>query len=576
MRDGRPGLRSFVRELRRRGVFRVAVLYVVVGFGIIEAADLLFPRLGLPEGAVQLVVGLAIVGLPVALTMAWAFELTPERKRPRPGAGVPEAERSEGEVSPGPPTPPPTPTDRERLLVLPFENISPDEENRYVADGLTDEIIAGLSRLRALGVISRTSSMRLKGTDKDVRTLGRELGVRYVLEGSVRKAGADLRITAQLVDAGTDQHVWAETYQGSVDEVFEIQQGVARSIARALRIELSPADERELARRRIDDPVAHESYLRARHEMWSFSREGVEKARRHILNAIDLVGDNELLLAALGHIHVWFLQTGTDLDSAHLHEAEACADAIFALDSNSRHGYRLRGLIEFQRGDLRAARPWLETSFEREPDDPDTLATLGYVNSLVGREDLALPLFERLLALDPLTPLNHAMPGFVAVLEGRFADAVAPYETFLRMDDGGPFSLMNWVWILGLNSRIDETEPTVATLRERYPDTPYTSTAASLFHALRGERERALAAISPALREAGRRNEMFARFLMECHALAGDVRAALAWLETDIDLGMANYPFLARIDPLIESLRGERRFESIMERVETEWRSFQD
>ena len=578
---GPPRVRSLVRELGRRRVFRVAVLYVHAGLAVLEAADLVFPRLDLPQWTVQLVLGLLIVGFPVAVVMAWELELGPEGVKvdPGPGPAAPERVRHAGTDHPvdsaGPSVARPD-TGRDRLLVLPFANISPEEENEYFSDGLTEEIIADLSRIRVLGVISRTSAMRLKGADKDVLTLGRELGVRYVLEGSVRKSGDDLRISAQLIDAQVDQHLWGATYEGTIAEVFKIQERVARAIASALRVKLSPPEERELARRRIDDPVAHESYLRARHELWSFTAERLERARLHVMNALEIVGENELLLATLGHIHVWFLQAGVDADAKHLEDADRCVEAIFRVAPDSRHGHRLRGFIEFQRGRLRSARPYLKKSLERDPDDPDALAMLGYLYCLAGREDAGLSLFERLLAIDPLTPLNHAMPGFVAVLEGRFAEAVEPYQTFLRMDDEGPFSMMNWVWVLGLNGRIDEAAPVVDRLRERYRDTPFTSTARSLFHGFRGERSAALDAISPALKGAARQTEMFSRFLAECHATAGDVDGALDWLEQAVEFGLANHPFLSRVDPLLENVRGAPRFQALMERVEAEWRAFQE
>jgi serine/threonine protein kinase len=464
--------------------------------------------------------------------------------------------------------------ERPGVVVLPFVNISPDPDDVYFSDGLTEEVIAHLSHIRALRVISRTSAMRLKGSDRDLLSIARRLGVRYVLEGSVRKSGGDVRISTRLVDAGDDRPLWAETYDGTVAEVFRIQERVAEAIAAALRIELSPSEERELGRRRIEDPVAFESYLRARHEMWSFSREGLEKARRHVLNALEILGDNELLLATLGQIHVWFLQTGVSPDPDHLDRADECVHAIFRTAPGSRHGHRLSGFVAFQRGDLAEARRHLQTSLEASPDDPDALATLGYLYCLAGREETGLELFERLLVIDPLTPLNHGMSGFVAVLQGRFADAVEPYRTFLRMDDDGPFSMMNWVWILGLNDRIDEAEPVVRRLRERYPETPFTSIGVSLFHGLRGEREAALDAVTPALRDAARHTEMFSRFLAQCHALAADTDGALDWLESAVELGLAHHPFLARIDPLLENVRGEPRFEALLERVETAWRAF--
>lgn len=457
--------------------------------------------------------------------------------------------------------------ERRGIVVLPIADISPDPDDEYFVDGLTEEVIAHLSRIRALRVISRTSAMRLKGTDRDLLSIARELGVRYALEGSVRKSGEDLRISVRLVDAGSDRHLWSDTYEGTVTELFGIQERVARAVAGALRIELSPVEERDLGRRRIGDPVAYESYLRARHEMWSFSREGLERARRHVLNALELVGEDELLLANLGQIHVWFLQAGAAPDPEHLARADACAEAIFRVAPDSRHGHRLAGFVHLQRGDLRSARFHLEAALEADPDDPDALATMGYLHCLAGRERTGLGCFERLLAIDPLTPLNHGMPGFAAVLEGRFADAVEPYRTFLRMEDDGPFSMMNWVWVLGLNGRVGEAAPVLRRMGEKHPGSPFTATARSLHHAFRGEGAAALEAITPDLREAARQTEMFSRFVAECHAAAGDVDGALDWLENAVDLGLAHHRFLARVDPLLENVRGEPRFREILERV---------
>lgn len=467
-------------------------------------------------------------------------------------------------------------TNRIGIVVLPFVNMSPDPDNEYFSDGLTEEVISQLSQIRALRVISRTSAMRLKGSDEDLRMISRRLGVRYVLEGSARKSGDDLRISTQLVDAGADQHMWAETYEGTVTEVLQIQQRVAEAVASALRIELSPGEQRELGRRGLEDPIALESYLRARHEMWSFSKEGLERARRHILNALDLVGDDELLLATLGQIHVWFLQTGVGPDPEHLDRASDCADAIFRIEPESRHGNRLRGFVEFQRGNLNGARSSLQISLKANPDDPDALATLGYIFCLAGREERGLAFFERLLAVDPLTPLNHAMPGFAAILQGRFSDAIEPYRTFLRMEEDGAFAMMNWVWVLALNRRIEEAAPTVRSLSAKYPGSPFASTAESLFHGFRGEPVAALEAISPALREAARHTEMFARFLAECLALGGDADGALDYLGQAVELGLAHHPFLSRIDPSFQDIRGEARFQELMERVEAKWRNFHE
>jgi Predicted integral membrane protein len=156
-------------------------------------------------------------------------------------------------------------------VVLPFANLSPDPDNAYFGDGLMEEVIADLSRVRALTVISRTSSVKLKETGWDLRRIGRELNVRYALEGSVRREGPALRITAQLIDVETDVHLWAEKYGGTVDDVFDLQERLSRQIVEALQITLSQPEDREIAERPIADLRAFEYYQRARQEYYRYT-----------------------------------------------------------------------------------------------------------------------------------------------------------------------------------------------------------------------------------------------------------------------------------------------------------------
>ena len=210
------------------------------------------------------------------------------------------------------------------IAVLPFTNMSPDPENEYFSDGLTEEIIADLSKIRALRVISRTSIMQLKGTKKDLKTIGRELNVRYLLEGSVRKAGNSLRITAQLIDAADDVHVWAEKYSGSLEDVFDIQERVSRAIVKALHVTLSPDEDRRVAERPIEDVRAYECYLRARHEMWRFTQEGLDRALALLRQGLEIVGDNALLYGTLGAAYWQHINAGVGPVEHYLHKAEEC------------------------------------------------------------------------------------------------------------------------------------------------------------------------------------------------------------------------------------------------------------
>ncbi len=241
------------------------------------------------------------------------------------------------------------------IAVLPFTNMSPDPENEYFSDGLTDEIIADLAKIRALRVISRTSIMRLKGTDKDLRTIGRELNVRYLLEGSVRKSGNSLRITAQLIDAADDVHLWAEKYSGSLEDVFDIQERVSRAIVRALHVTLSPDEDRRVAERPIQDVRAYECYLRARQEIYRLTETSLSRAEQLLRQGLELIGENELLHAALGDTLFQLYNVGIRLEEGCLREAEQHAARALDLNPRTSHGRVLKGLIAYKRADLGSA-----------------------------------------------------------------------------------------------------------------------------------------------------------------------------------------------------------------------------
>jgi non-specific serine/threonine protein kinase len=461
------------------------------------------------------------------------------------------------------------------IAVLPFINVSAEPGNDYFADGLTDDVIADLSRIRALRVISRTSSMALKGTQKDVRTIGRELGVRYVVEGSVRRAGTQLRISARLIDAGTDEHVWADKYEGAAEEVFAIQERLARTIVEALRVRLSADEQQRLGRRPITNLHAYECYLRARYEAFRWRRDAIDHAIQLLHNGLAIVGENVELYAALGRAHLQYREAGLDFSERPIADAERRSQQLSAMAPESAEALQLRGWISYSRGRIQDAVRELKAAHHIEPGNPDTLALLGNCYLLSGQPAAARPLIDQLVAIDPLTPLTRCMPGYASLIEGDFAAAIEPYRQMFDMDRGNPMARLFYVWVLALNARGEEIESLAETIPLEVRETMPARLTSFFAHALAGDRDKAMAMLTPEINAAANANDMFPRFLAQGYALAGMPDPAIDWLGIAVDRGFINYPFLAQYDPFLKRLRGDDRFKALLATVRKRWEAFE-
>jgi TolB-like protein len=478
-------------------------------------------------------------------------------------------------ATPSPVAGEPSPVAEKSIAVLPFTNLSTDPENEYFADGLTDEVTADLSKVRALRVTSRTSAMTFKGTAKDCKTIARELGVRYVLEGSVRRAGRRLRITAQLVDASTDHHLWADKYDGGVEDVFAFQERLARVIVDALELELSADEARRLGERAIGSLPAYECYLRARHEGWRWRQDAIDRAVKLLRDGLAIVGENAVLYAALGLAYLQYREAGLDFGDGPLGEAETCARKVLALAPASSSGRQLQGWIHYSRGRIQEAVRDLKAALAIDPSSADTLLLLANCRLISGRVAAARPLIDRLLAIDPLTPVTRCLPGYADALEGNLAAAVEPYRQMFEMDPGNPMGRLFYVWALAVNRRLPDVEEVVAGFPPETRDGVPARLARFLAHALAGRRREARAVLAPEIEKVATATDMFPRLLAQGYALAGMTDPALHWLAIAVDRGFINHPFLAYHDPLLASLRGNVRFEELMTTVRGRWERFE-
>src|SRR5262245_7617215 len=464
------------------------------------------------------------------------------------------------------------------IAVLPFVSVSVEEETNHFADGLTDEVITDLSMIKTLRVISRQSAMRLKGSDKDLRTIARELGARYVLTGSIRRAGANIRITAALVDSRTDAQIWADKFNGTLEAVFEIQEHLSREIVEALRLRLTPVEDRRLAQRPLGDVRAYEYYLLARQEIWSFNTKSLDHAPHLVQRAQDIVGDNELLFVAEGLIYLQNVNVGivpVSQYDEYLRKAEACAAKAFALNPESSKGHFLRGAVRHNRADPSGAARDYKKALSLDPNDPEALVWLAYHYGASGRSALARALVDRLQQVDPLTSLNLTMYGMVAMFDGDYAEALTWTQRAVDVDPANPTPRMMHAMMLAATGRRDEGIAILDAVAEDTSAMAWSKLAPAMAAALRGDRDEVLRILTPDLRAAATWDEIFAWWTADCLALVNERYSALDFLERAVEFGLINAPWLSEHEPFLASVRGEPRFARLMERVRKAWEAFE-
>jgi serine/threonine protein kinase len=461
------------------------------------------------------------------------------------------------------------------IVVLPFSNRSADAENEYFSDGLTEEIIADLSKVEAMRVISKTTAMRLKHSDLDLAAIAATLNVRYALEGSVRKAGDDLRITAQLVDTATDSTLWSDKFSGTLAEVFDIQERVSRAIVKALRVQLTEREDRRLRAPATSNGYVYDTYLRARRDIWSFMPERLARAEEELTRALAAAGEHVLLYDGLGTLHWQYVNSGISGDRRHLAEAERYARKVMELDPVSATGPRLMGLIAAQSGDAVGWVRHLEQAAVIEPYDPYTVIWLAYGWTWAGFPERSRPLYERLLAIDPLFDYLLFGLGFEAYFAGDYAEAERHYVKARQLSPDHPGIVMVLAQTFASAGQIERM---VRWVDDSAPD-PHAHplhTLSHLFkHALVGD-----AAAADALTSADLESQLWSDFqythvMAQAQAALGRPKEAVRWLTRSSERGLLNYPFLSGRDPLIGRIRGDQDLESLLERVRRAWETFE-
>jgi eukaryotic-like serine/threonine-protein kinase len=473
-------------------------------------------------------------------------------------------------------TPPAAVTPKEKsIVVLPFVVLGSDERDHFFSDGLTDEIITDLSAISRLRVICRTSASRIKDAEDDLKKIAAELDVQYVMEGTVRTSGNNLRVTAKLINPATDSLVWAEKYSGSLEDIFAIQESLSRRIVEALKLKLSPSESMRLSEKPIQDIRAYEYYLRAKQEILSYSSEALQRALDYLKKGEQIIGENVVLLSAMGQVYWQFVNAGISTDPKYLANAERCARRILELDAQSGHGHRLLGLVEAASGRTQEAVRLLKKSLESNPNDPDTLSWLCAICSFGGKGYAVASMAQRLIEVDPLTPMWQMVPGLVALLSGEFGRALAPFERALQSDPQNPMLQLVYAQILALDGRVDEAVERLEALSSGTEESFFTQLGTFYRHALRRDKDAALGCVSEELKGAAMVDMNYAWIMAQAYALIDEIPTSLEWLNIAVERGFINFPLLHHLDPFLQNVRGEPGFALLMQSTRQKWEAFE-
>lgn len=480
---------SFFAELKRRNVYKVAVAYAVASWLLIQIATQVFPFFEIPNWAVRLVVIILIIGFPIALVLSWAFEITPQgikreseieadksithrTGRKIVGLTIVVAVIAAGllayqlwgpkraaAVQASSPIESAGAIPDKSIAVLPFENLSDDKSNAYFSEGIQDEILTRLSKIAALKVISRTSTQKYKSAPDNLRDIGKQLGVAHVLEGSVQKIANAVHVNVQLIKAATDEHLWAESYNRKLDDVFGVEAEVATAIADQLNAKLTGAEQKAVTNKPTQNAAAYDAYLRGLAiEHNSYNYEAYNQAEHVYAYAVQLDPNFALAWARLSIIRSFLYFNAIDTATNSAAAVKEAADRAMTLAPEAGESWIAQGAYRYRvLRDFEGAIAAYQEARKRLPNFSLVYQYLAFVQRRLGRWDEAEGNYKRALELDPrdIQLLNSMAGEFYAYLR-RFDEALAIIDRSLQLAPDDEVGHAGKASLLQASGRLEE------------------------------------------------------------------------------------------------------------------------
>jgi TolB-like protein/Tfp pilus assembly protein PilF len=583
--------RNFFAELKRRNVYKVAAAYLVVAWLFIQAASIFLPAFDAPPWTMRIFIIVIVLGFPVALVFSWAFEITPEgikleselapdesvtRRTGRKIVGItvglaviaaglmifqmvrPKAASLVSEPAAA------EPASAKSIAVLPFDNLSRDPDNAYFCEGVQDEILTRLAKVADLKVISRTSTQHFKSSPDNLPQIARQLGVAHILEGSVQKAGDAVRVNVQLINAASDAHLWAETFDRKLTDIFAVESEIAKTIAETLQARLTGSEKSSIAKTPTVNPQAYELYLRGKffaekrtgadlHKSIDYYDEAIAKDPGYALAYVGLA-DSHLLLSAYGAIS----------PKESVPPARAALKKALELDDSLAQAHASSGLLATIELDVNRAISELERAIQLNPNYATAHHWLALPLMGIGQSDRAIIEAKRAIELDPLSLICNSDLGWIYFNARRYDEAEAQARKTLDMDSR--FTVAHYY--LGETFQVKgKLTAAIAEYQKAFElnNDPFSLAMLGQAYARQGKTDEARKVLARLSEEAKSRYVSPYALAVVLTAL-GDKGHAIDELERGYDEG-GFYISLIKVDPLFDDLRGDSRFEALVQKI---------
>jgi len=581
---------SLFAELKRRNVVRVGFAYIVISWLLAQVAEFAFENFGAPEWVLKTFVVVLLLGLPLVLFFAWAFELTPEGVKrekdvdrsqsitPQTGQKLNRltfvvmalaigyfafdkfAPNSAPEAQPEPATAAVSAEPQRSIAVLPFVDMSPAKDQEYFTDGLTENLLNALAQLRELRVAGRTSSFAFKNRNEDLRGIGEQLGVAHILEGSVQKSGVQIRITAQLINAEDGYHLWSQTYDRTLEDIFAVQDEIANEVAKAMRVTLLGHGAEAQLSVSQNTSSAYNDYLKGHHEASRGNIQSHEQALIYFESALQQ--DPNLALAWAGQSASQAYVTGfIDTDfTAGYEEARGSALRALELNPDLPEGHvALAGIQASYDWDWAAADASLRRALDLRPGDTAIRLKLARLKAALGIRDEAFADVRQVVEQDPLNWDAQRFLANALAARGRYDEALRMLDHLEEVDASRTalYWSRGYLWMLQENYERALEEFS----RERFEFLKLTGEAIAYHHLQ--EREKAVAALQALISTTG---ESSSYQIATVYAQWGDADNAMSWLERGYVIRDPGLQFIS-VNRLLEPIQGDPRFKAFLRKM---------